>query len=137
MDGVQGMETDYRTQEEEDVQSPVKKRSGSSKTASWRRGNCLVSPTKQGSIPQAAPWATSYLDTFIHTYSQVILELAVTLKSDKAFKEFTQALMSFITNAQMVGPKFVINPLNPHSKEKNISSKGEISPNMTKLGTYI
>jgi hypothetical protein len=45
--------------------------------------------------------------------------------------------MAFITNMQMVGPKFLINPLNPNSKEKNISSKGEISPNMTKLGTHI
>ncbi len=45
--------------------------------------------------------------------------------------------MAFITNAQMVDPKFVINPLNPQSKEKNISLKREISPNMTKLGTHI
>jgi hypothetical protein len=37
----------------------------------------------------------------------------------------------------MVDPKFVINPLNSNSKEKNISSKGETSPNMTKLGTHI
>ncbi len=41
------------------------------------------------------------------------------------------------SNAQMVDPKFVINPLNPNSKEKNITSKGEISPNMTKLGIHI
>ncbi len=45
--------------------------------------------------------------------------------------------MSLITNAQMVDPKFIINPLNPNSKEKNITSKGEISPNMTKLGIHI
>ncbi len=45
--------------------------------------------------------------------------------------------MSFINHAQMVDPKFVINPLNLHYKEKNISSKGEISPNTTKLGTHI
>jgi hypothetical protein len=37
----------------------------------------------------------------------------------------------------MANPKFVIIPLNPNSKEKNISSKGEISPNMMKLGTHI
>jgi hypothetical protein len=59
------------------------------------------------------------------------------LKTDKAFEEFTQALMAFITNAQMVDPKFIINPINKNSKEKNISSKGEISPNMTKLGLHI
>jgi hypothetical protein len=48
-----------------------------------------------------------------------------------------QALMAFITNAQMVDPKFVINPINPASKDKNISNKGKISSNMTKLGTHI
>jgi hypothetical protein len=37
----------------------------------------------------------------------------------------------------MVDPKFVINPIKPSSKEKNISNKSEISPNMTKLGTHI
>ncbi len=119
------------------MRSLVKKRSGSSKTTSRRKGNRLVSPTKQESIPQAAPWVTSFLDRLIYPHSQVSLELAVTLMSDKAFEEFTQALMSLITNAQMVDSKFVINPLNPNSKEKNISSKGEISPNMTKLGTHI
>ncbi len=45
--------------------------------------------------------------------------------------------MEFISNAQLVDPKFAINPINPNSKEKNITSKGEISPNMTKLGTHI
>ncbi len=59
------------------------------------------------------------------------------LKSDKVFEEFTQALMAFLANAQMVTPKFVINPLNPNSKEKNIASKGEISANMTKLGAHV
>jgi hypothetical protein len=45
--------------------------------------------------------------------------------------------MACITNAQTVDPKFVINPLNPNSKEKYISSKGKISSNMTKLGIHI
>ncbi len=45
--------------------------------------------------------------------------------------------MAFLTNAQMVDPKFVINPINPNSKEKNIASKDEISPNMTKLGSHV
>jgi hypothetical protein len=63
--------------------------------------------------------------------------LAIALKGEKPFDEFTQALMAFISNAQMVDPKFIINPLNSNSKEKNISSKGEISPNMTKLGIHI
>jgi hypothetical protein len=45
--------------------------------------------------------------------------------------------MAFITNAQMVDSMFVINPLDPNSKEKNISSKGEISQSMTKLGIHV
>ncbi len=45
--------------------------------------------------------------------------------------------MAFIMNAQMVDPKFVINPVNLNSKEKNISLKGKISFNMTKLGIHI
>jgi hypothetical protein len=45
--------------------------------------------------------------------------------------------MAFIENAQMVDPKFVINTLNPMSKEKSITAKGEISPNMTKLGIHV
>ncbi len=63
--------------------------------------------------------------------------MAITLKSDKAFEEYTQALMAFITNAQIVDPKFIINPLNPRSDTKPIIMKGEISPNMTKLSTHI
>jgi hypothetical protein len=45
--------------------------------------------------------------------------------------------MAFITNAQMVDPKSMINTLNPYSKKKSIGSKEEISPDMTKLGTHI
>jgi hypothetical protein len=45
--------------------------------------------------------------------------------------------MDFISNAQIVDPKFAINPIDHDSKAKNITSKGEISSNMTKLGTHI
>ncbi len=151
MEGVQDMGTEEEPQDNDGERSPFKKCHGSSKTASRRSGGKhLVSPpTKQEpnpqvaiisqatTIPQAATRVTSFLDKFIYPHSQVILELAVTLKSNKAFEEFTQALMSLITNAQMVDPKFVINPLNPNSKEKNITSKGKILPNMTKLGIHI
>jgi hypothetical protein len=37
----------------------------------------------------------------------------------------------------MVNPKFVINSLQEISKERNISSHGEISNNMTKLGSHV
>ncbi len=87
----------------------------------------------------AAPIArsTNFLENFNYPHSRVILELVVVLKSDKAFEEFTQALMAFLSNAQMVDPKFVINPLNSNSKERNIASKGEISSNLTKLGAHV
>ncbi len=145
------MDTEEQPQDDDGEHSPFKKRHGSSKTASQRsNGKRLVSPpteqeptpqvaitSQAATIPQAATRVTAFLDKFIYPQSQVILELAVTLKSDKAFEEFTQAFMSLITNAQIVDPKFIINPLNPNSKEKNITSKGEISPNMTKLGIHI
>ncbi len=117
-------------------QSPVKKRPGSSKSSSCRGGSCDVLPTEDGQIEQATN-RTFLLESFVHAYHHVILELAVLLKSDKAFNKFTQAIMSFLSSAQMVDPKFIINPINPYSKEKNISSKGEISSNITKLGIHI
>ncbi len=73
------------------------------------------------------------MDTFIHQHLQIIQELAITLKQKEAYEEFTTTLMDLISNAQMVDPKFVINLLNPNSKEKNILLKGKISPIMTKL----
>ncbi len=81
--------------------------------------------------------STNFLENFNYPHSRVILELAVVLKSDKAFEEFTQALMAFLSNAQMVDPKFVINPLNSNLKERNIASKGKISSNLTKLGVHV
>ena len=94
---------------------------------------CLPTPIAQ----QPTIQATSFLDTFEYKHKRIILELAILLTSEKKFEEFTQALMAFLTNLQMVDSKFVINPLNPDSKGKNISSKGEISSNMTKLGEHI
>ncbi len=65
------------------------------------------------------------------------MDLAITLKKEEAFQEFTTSLMDLVTNAQMVDPKFVINPLQEKSKEKNITSRGEISNNVTKLGSHV
>jgi hypothetical protein len=113
--------------------SPVKKRSKGKKRSSSRP---RVSPPEPKSSDNTNKSA-SFLEDVVYKHSCIILELAIALKSDKAFEEFTQALMAFITNAQMVDPKFVINPINPTSKEKNISNKGEVSSNMTKLGTHV
>jgi hypothetical protein len=136
MNGVQNMETSNMEKAVNvDICSPVKKRQGSSKMSLQRNaGTQQVSPPKV-----AAPTArsTTFLESFNHLHSRVILELAVVLKSGKAFEEFTQALVAFLSNAQMVDPKFVINPLNPNSKERNIASKGKISSNLTKLGAHV
>jgi hypothetical protein len=126
--------------DEEDERSPLKKRSGSSKSATRRNCAPQVSPPEPTTTaPFASPptKTTNFLDSIIYLHSQIVIELAIALKSNNAFKEFTQALMAFITNAQMVDSKFVINPLDPNLKEKNISSKGVISSNMTTLGIHI
>ncbi len=139
MNRVQDMETDDAAMDNTDnMRSPVKKRQGSSKTSSQRTTNARqVSPTKSGPTILPSTRKATFLDNFVYPHYQIILELALLLKSDKAFEEFTQALMAFLANAQMVDPKFVINPLDPNSKEKNILSNGEISVNMAKLGAHV
>jgi hypothetical protein len=117
--------------------SPLNKRSRGKKRSS---SHPRVTPPESKSADTNTTNATksaSFFDEVVYPHSRVILELAITLKSDNAFEEFTQALMAFITNAQMVDPKFIINPINPASKDKNISNKGKISSNMTKLSTHI
>ena len=129
------------TGSQEDERSPLKKRPVSSKSSSRRQGATKVTPpggALSGVATAPAPGkSATFLDSFIYPYPRVILELAITLKSDKAFEEFTKALMDLLSNAQIVDPRFAINPIDPESKAKNITSKGEISPNMTKLGTHI
>jgi hypothetical protein len=124
------MEVEDEADDDIDERSPLKKQSGSSKTASRSSRSTQVTPPKTKADP---PMATSntktatLLDTFSYPYPRTIIELAITLKSDKAFEEFAQALMAFITNVQMVDLKFVINPVNPTSKEKNIiSQRGDL-----------
>ncbi len=115
--------------DKEEECSPLKKQAGSSKSSTKRRSTRpKVTPPKPkfGTQPTSiTSKTTSFLDNFIYPHSQIILELAITLKSDKAFKEFTHTLMAFLTSAQMINFKFVINPLNPQLKEKYISLKGE------------
>jgi hypothetical protein len=120
---------------DEDEQSPAKKRGGSSKTSTKKKaGAHQVSPQEQAASKERV---TTFMDEFVYPHSCIILEMAITLKSDKVFEEFTQAIMAFITNTQIVDPKLIINPLYPLSDTKAIMMKGEISPNMTKLSTHI
>jgi hypothetical protein len=58
------------------------------------------------------------------------------LKEESPFDRFIKSLVSFLGNAQIVGPFFFINPLNLNSKDSNIMAKGDISSNMTKLGVH-
>jgi hypothetical protein len=129
MGGIKGPE------EDKEMHSPLPKRSGSSKSSSCCTAN-KVSPPEAAGAPCSTK-STKFLDNYVHPHSRVILDLAITLKKEKAFQEFTTALMELLTNAQMVDPKFVINPLQASSKEKSISSRGEISNNMTKLGSHV
>jgi hypothetical protein len=118
-----------------DEQITAKKRGGSSKTSTKKKvGARQVSPQEQVASKKKV---TTFMDEFVYPHSRITLEMAITLKSNKAFEEFMQAIMAFITNVQIVGPKFIINPLNPLSDTKPITMKGEISPNMTKLSTHI
>ncbi len=120
---------------DKDEQSPAKKRGGSSKTSTKEKtGARQVSPQEQAANKERI---TTVMDEFVYPHSRIILEMAITLKSDKAFDKFTQSIMAFITNVQIVDPKFIINPLNPLSDAKAIMTKGEISTNMTKLSTHI
>jgi hypothetical protein len=134
------IETTEKQHEEADTSnmSPVKKRSKGKRSSSSRPRSTATDPPPTGNtINSTAAKSATFLDEIIYQHPRVVIELAILLKSDKAFEEFTQALMAFITNAQMVDPKFVINPIKQSSKEKNISNKSEISHNMTKLGTHI
>jgi hypothetical protein len=122
----------------DNMRSPEKERQGSSKTSSQRNANaCQVSPTKAGPTTLSLAWTATFLDNFVYPHSQIVLELAVLLKSNITFDKFTQALMAFLANSQMVDPKFVIKSFDPNSKKKNISLKGEISTNMTKLVPHV
>ena len=141
--GLMDLDIEPQTKEQEEEGdnselSPVKKRSKGKRTTSSRPRSTPANPNPTNSVNSTKnAKSATFLDEVVYSYPRVIIELAIMLKSDKAFEEFTQALMAFITNAQMVDPKFVINPIKPSSKEKNINNKSDISPNMTKLGTHI
>ncbi len=120
-------------EDNQEERSPLEKQGGSSKSIMKSAAN-RVSPMESAAVPART---TKFLDTFVYPHSQVILDMAITLKQEKAFEELTKALMDLFSNMQMVNPKFVLNPLNPNSKEKNITLKGKISSNVTKLGCHI
>jgi hypothetical protein len=105
--------------------SPKNKRSRSSKSSSRCMSNKVLPPE---AMAAGIKKKITFEDTHIHPHKRVIIKLAILLKSDKAFEEFTKTLMAFIENAQTVDPKFIINMLNPESKENSITSKGKKTP---------
>jgi hypothetical protein len=65
------------------------------------------------------------------------MEVAITLTKVDTFDEFAKALLAFRSNTQIVDPKFVLNPIDPTTKEKDIAMKGDISSNKNKLGIHV
>ncbi len=141
LNGADSTQMETRTVDDDgEEQSPIKKQSGSSKSSTKSTRAPQVTPSEATATNQPArssTKSTTFLDSFNYPFPCAVVELAIALKGEKPVDEFTQALMAFISNAQMVDSKFVINPLSPNSKEKNISSKGEISSRRMKLGTHI
>jgi hypothetical protein len=137
------MEINGDEDDDKDGQSPLKKQSGSSKLSTRRTSSKLhkiVSPQDnqpQTETSQSILKTTKFIDTYIYPHERVVLELAINLIKEDTFDEFAKGLGSLLTNAQIVDPKFVINPIDPRSKEKNIAVKEDISTNMTKLGIHV
>ncbi len=97
------IEPQTKGQEEGDTSelSPVKKRSKGKRNTSSRPRSTSANPTstnKANSTTNAK--SATFLDEVVYPHSRVIIELAIMLKSDKAFEEFTQALMAFITTTR-------------------------------------
>jgi hypothetical protein len=80
---------------------------------------------------------THFKYTFIYPHRRIVIELAITLTKEDTFEKFAKALAAFLSNAQIVDPKFVLKLINPTTKEKDIAMKGEISMIMTKLGIHL
>ncbi len=80
---------------------------------------------------------TKFFDNYIHPHRRIVLEYAITLTKEDTFDKFAKALTSLLGNAQIVDPKFVINSIEPFSKDKDIVTKADISTNMTKLGIHV
>jgi hypothetical protein len=82
---------------QEEERSPLKKRTGSRKAPSRRHRTTNVTPSEDTLLTKstmtAASRSASFLDAFVYPYPHTVLELAITLKSNKAFKEFTKALI--------------------------------------------
>jgi hypothetical protein len=138
------MNININKDDEEDEHSPVKKRGGSSKPSTRRTSSKLhkiVSP--QDNQLQTKPSllilkkTAKFIDTYTYPHERIVLELAINLTKEDTFNKFAKGLGALLTTTQIVDPKFLINPIDPQSKEKDIAVKGNISTNMTKLGIHV
>jgi hypothetical protein len=136
------MEINCMENNNKDKCSPLKKCGGSSKTTTRHtsgKTHKIVSSQDQPQVEKAPSIlkATQFMDTYTHPHRRIVLELDIVLTKENTFNEFAKALASLLNNAPIVDPKFVINPINQFSKDKDIAVKGNISTNMTKLGIHI
>jgi hypothetical protein len=100
----------------------------------------VVSPQENQTQTEAAPSilkTTKFVNNYIHPHRRIMVKLAIALTKEDTFNKFAKALASLLGNAQIVNPKFVINPIKSFSKDKNITTKADISTNMTKLGIHV
>ncbi len=97
----------------------------------------IVSPQDQPQVEKAPSIlkAMQFMDTYTHPHRRIVLELAIVLTKEDTFDEFAKALPSLLSNVRIVNPKFVINPIDQFSKDKDITVKGDISTNMTNSGS--
>ncbi len=143
-DGIDLIDIDGNKDKDKDEHPPVKKRGGSSNSSTRRHASSkthkIISP--QDNPTQAKPAllilkTAEFMDTYIHPHKRIVLKLAIKLMKEDTFDKFARALASLLSNAQIVDPKFVINPIKQFSKEKDIMAKGDISTNMTKLRIHV
>jgi hypothetical protein len=120
------MNIDINKDDEEDEHSPVKKRGGSSKSSTRRtssKSHKIVSPQDnqpQTESSQSILKTAKFIDTYIYLHEKIVLELAINLTKEDIFHEFAKGLGALLTNAQIVDPKFVMNSIDPQSKEKDM-----------------
>jgi hypothetical protein len=124
-----------KEEEDEEERSPTKKCRGSSKSSTKRSAH-KVSPPEPTTTNKSISFSNKKIP-HICEHKLIVLESTNMLKGEFPFKQFTKSLVSLLSNAQTVDLHFTINPLDPISKEGNIIAKGDISLNMTKLGTHI
>ena len=120
------MNININKDDEEDEHSPVKKRGGSSKSFTRRtssKSHKIVSPQDnqpQTESSQSILKTAKFIDTYIYPHERIVLELAINLTKEDTFDEFAKGLGALLTNAQIVDPKFVMNSIDPQSKEKDM-----------------